>query len=290
MVISLMKWYHCLLAHPGCKQSRMTIQARYYHPDIWKHVNNFHCDFCQCVEIPPKGMGLLPEHNLTNTPLYEVAINLIGLWTAKTDHFNGEFYALTCIDTSTNLNELSFIDTKSSDAIVRKLRKPGLLDTHDRHQLSTTTAANSQGIPLPASSVFWGSKMFQQPVRIHSQMLYVNTCIRQGSNVKTFLLSSPPQMPQDILHLVDDKLATTMHLMRSTLSKILKANLGALVFSYDMLLNFPVIAEWQTITCNREALVNDALLKNNQQHINYDYYVGQYILKYDNTIKRILAI
>ncbi len=71
---------------------------------------------------------------------------------------------------------------------------------------------------------------------------------------------------------------------------MLKASLGALAFSCDMLLNVPLIIEWQTITRNREALVNDALLKNNQQRINYDYYIGQCILKYDNTIKGKLTV
>ncbi len=36
-------------------------------------------------------MGLLPEHDLTNTPWYEVAVDLIGPWTANTEHFYGEF-------------------------------------------------------------------------------------------------------------------------------------------------------------------------------------------------------
>ncbi len=74
----------------------------------------------------------------------------------------------------------------------------------------------------------------------------------------------PPQMPQDVLHLVDDGLATTMHSLRSTISTVLKASPGALTFSLDMLLNVPLIADWQTITRNREALVNNTLLKNNQ--------------------------
>ncbi len=126
MVIPLIKWYHSILAHPGCKCSRMTIQARYYHPDMGKHVDDFHCDFCQCVKTPCKGMGLIPEHDLTNTLWYEVAVNLIGLWTAKADHFNGEFYALTYIDTFTNLVELVCIDTKSSDAIARKFENTWL--------------------------------------------------------------------------------------------------------------------------------------------------------------------
>ncbi len=108
--------------------------------------------------------------------------------------------------------------------------------------------------------------------------------------LKALLLSCPPQMPQDVLHLVDDRLATTTYLMRSTISTVLRASQGALLFSCDMLPNIPLITDWQTITCNREALVNDALLKNNQRRINYDYDVGQQVLKYDNTIKAKLVI
>ena len=108
--------------------------------------------------------------------------------------------------------------------------------------------------------------------------------------LKRLLLSRSPQTPQDVLHLVDDGLATTMYSMRSTISTVLKASPGALAFSRDMLLNVPLIADWQTITRNREALVNDALLKNNQRRINYDYYIGQQVLKYDNTIKGKLAV
>ncbi len=68
-------------------------------------------------------MGLLPEHDLTNTPWYEVTVNLIGSWSAKTEHFSGEFYALTCIDTTTNVVEIVYIDTKSSAAIARKFEQ-----------------------------------------------------------------------------------------------------------------------------------------------------------------------
>ncbi len=78
--------------------------------------------------------------------------------------------------------------------------------------------------------------------------------------------------------------------MRSTISTVLKASPGALAFSQNMLLNVPLIADWQAITRNREALVNDMLLKNNQQRINYDYYIGQRVLKYDNTIKGKLTV
>ena len=51
-----------------------------------------------------------------------------------------------------------------------------------------------------------------------------------------------------------------------------------------MLLNVPLIADWKAIQKHREQLVNKALLKSNKKRINYDYRVGQKILKYDNSI------
>ncbi len=108
--------------------------------------------------------------------------------------------------------------------------------------------------------------------------------------LKTLLLSWLPQTPKDVLHLVNNGCSTTKHSMHSTISTTLKARPGAPAFFQDMLLNIPFIAEWQTIFCNQEALVNNALIKTNQQHINYDYLVGQCVLKYDQTVKGKLTI
>ncbi len=123
MVMPLIKWYHTIVVNPGHKRSQMKIQAQYYHPDIRKHVDDFHCGCSQCVKIPYKKIGLLPELDLTNTPWHDVAIDLIGLQSAKAEHFNGEFYTSTCIDTTNNLVEQIHIDTKSSDAIAKKFEQ-----------------------------------------------------------------------------------------------------------------------------------------------------------------------
>ncbi len=79
-----------------------------------------------------------------------------------------------------------------------------------------------------------------------------------------------------------------MYLMQSIISRVPKESPGALVFSFDMLLNIPLIAEWQIISCIRESLVNDTLLKSNQRHINYEYFVGRQV-KHDQTIKENFA-
>ncbi len=60
---------------------------------------------------------ILPTHNGTD------AVDLIGPWPAKTENFSGEFFTLTCIDTTTNLVELVCIDTKSNDIIARKFEQ-----------------------------------------------------------------------------------------------------------------------------------------------------------------------
>ncbi len=82
--------------------------------------------------------------------------------------------------------------------------------------------------------------------------------------MKILFLSQLPQTPQDILNIDDSGLTTTMYLMRSTISMVLKASLGAIAFSLDLLLHVPVVLEWQSITGNREAFLNNALLKSNQ--------------------------
>ncbi len=55
-----------------------------------------------------------------------IIVNLIGLWFAKIEHFNGEFYVLMYINNTTNLVEFVHIDTKSSDAITRKFENAWL--------------------------------------------------------------------------------------------------------------------------------------------------------------------
>ncbi len=120
-------------------------------------------------------MGLLPECVLTNTPWYEVAINLIGLWTAKTDHFNGEFYALTCINTTTNLVDLTLIDTKSKDAIARKFEKTWLAQYPRAARVEHENGGEFTGYAF--ASLLHALRIKDVPT--HSLMPYVNICIRQ---------------------------------------------------------------------------------------------------------------
>ncbi len=75
-----------------------------------------------------------------------------------------------------------------------------------------------------------------------------------------------------------------MHALRSTVSTTLQATPGGLAFSQDMFLNIPLLADWQPILAQREQLVHDTLLRANKKRINFDYQIGQKVLKYDKTL------
>ncbi len=52
-----------------------------------------------------------------------------------------------------------------------------------------------------------------------------------------------------------------------------------LLFARDMFLNVPLIADWQAITCTREYHVNENLLHANRKQHQFDYALGQQVLK-----------
>ncbi len=134
-LILLIKWYHSILTHPDHKRSHMHIR-----------------DFCQNVTLQTHfGMKLL----LTSLER-----------SAKIEHFHGEFmhwYALTCIDTTTNLVELECIDTTWSN-LHENLKIHGWPVSQDWPELPMTMLVSLWDIPLSTSTVHWESKTAPQPV------------------------------------------------------------------------------------------------------------------------------
>ncbi len=81
------------------------------------HIECFACDICQCAKPSGPGHGLLPDCNIADAPWEEVAVDLIGPWPASTPHGPVEFFALTCIDTTTNLVKVAQIFKKLSNHV-----------------------------------------------------------------------------------------------------------------------------------------------------------------------------
>jgi hypothetical protein len=79
--------------------------------------------------------------------------------------------------------------------------------------------------------------------------------------------------------IIDDALATAMHVMQTTIATTLGSTLGALAFARDMFLNVLLIADWQAIARTCEHHVNENLRRDNRKRHQFDYAPGQQVLK-----------
>ena len=70
-----------------------------------------------------------------------------------------------------------------------------------------------------------------------------------------------------------------MHVIRVRIQTTLGSSPGNLVFNRDMFLNIPLTADWHAITLQREHLINENLIRENQKRRRYDYLPQQRILK-----------
>ena len=58
------EWFHRMTGHSGNKRLYMQISTQYYHHDLRRLIDNYHCDHCQRNKLDGKGYGLLPEHEM----------------------------------------------------------------------------------------------------------------------------------------------------------------------------------------------------------------------------------
>ncbi len=93
------------------------MNQRYHHPRLCYHIEKLKCKDCQKYKLEGRGYGLLPKQEVQIAPSEEIGIDLIGPWKVKVNGQQVEFYALTCIDTASNLVELIRVDNKTAKHI-----------------------------------------------------------------------------------------------------------------------------------------------------------------------------
>ena len=120
MVLETVTWFHHVLGHPGERRLMDTMKQRYHHPQLRRHIDNLNCQDFQKYKMTNREYGLLPEREVRMAPWEEVAVDMIGPWDIKVNGRIVQFKALTCIDTVTNLVELTRADSKFSNHISDK--------------------------------------------------------------------------------------------------------------------------------------------------------------------------
>ena len=80
MLKPTIKWFHIVTGHPGSKKLLLTLDQRYYHPDMRRQIDNYICANCQHHKLDGKEYGVLPECKLREQPFEEVVVDPIGPW------------------------------------------------------------------------------------------------------------------------------------------------------------------------------------------------------------------
>ena len=97
--------------------------------------------------------------------------------------------------------------------------------------------------------------------------------------LSTIIYSQQPTTLQDAEAMVDYAIATASYALRATINRTLGVSPGALVFHRDMLMDLPFVANLLLLRNKRQALIDYNLRRENNARRNYDYKVGDYVLK-----------
>jgi transposase InsO family protein len=270
-----------VLNHAGMDRIFTTIKAAFHHPHLRVSIASLlHvCATCQKHKLSGKGYGHLAPREALFQPWYEVATDTIGPWTVKVDGVEFPFYALTMIDTVTNLTELVRMPSTQSQYAVFAMEMGWLLR-----------------YPRPVRVVHDNGPKFQEPFR---QLLLrygidnVPTSVRNpqanaicermhqvvGDILRTLIHVNPPQNMPSAAAAVDYALSIASHALRATVHKTLGLSPGALVFHRDMLIDLPFVADLLLLRDKRQALIDYNLRRENNARRSFDYQVGQWVLE-----------
>ena len=214
-------------------------------------------------------------------PWYEIAIDSIGPWTVKVGADNVEFWAVTIIDTVTNLVEMIRIPAKPKARDAAHALEIGWLFRYPRpvqciHDQGTEYTGQAFQNMLAAYGIH------PSPISVKNPQANA-ICERMhqvvGNLLRTLLYSNPTNNMADANAVMDYALATASYAMRTTVHRTLGVSPGALVFHRDMILDLPFVADLLLLRDKRQALIDYNLRRENQARRNFDYQVGGYVLE-----------
>ena len=85
--------------------------------------------------------------------------------------------------------------------------------------------------------------------------------------------------------MMDSAIATCVHATICAVNHQMQASPGGLVFNRDIILDTPIIADYEDIQGRRQQLIDKSLMRSNRKWIDYNYNIRDkvYIKEYDPT-------
>jgi hypothetical protein len=195
---------------------------------------------------------------------------------------------LTIIDTVTNYLEIVRIQNATAQHVGHQFRQTWL-----------SRYPRLERVIFDQGSEFIG-RGFQQVLETHGIQDVATTvknpqanaiCERMhqtiGNALRTLIHAHPPRNAEEAANLIDTSLNTAAYSARTAIHGTMKASLGSIVFQRDMLLNIPIIADFELLWNRRKALINEQLIRANNKHISFDYQPGQRVLLKEPNPKKL---
>lgn len=283
---NLVQWYHEITAHStGMDRLEHMIRRHFHHPNLRQTCRSVisSCTTCPQVRTSSVPSGQLAPRTAPIIPWSEVHIDFIGPWNVEVNKQKFCFDALTCIDPVTNLIEIIRLRGPKTAENARRLFENHWLARYPRPtKVVHDHGPEFQGHDFQFSLDYHGLT----PSNISPHTPTANSIIEAthktiGQVFRTLIHMYPPNSQQDAENLIDDAIATAMHALRcNPVSTLGNFSPGALVFQRDMLLNIPLIADIITLTQNRQALIDNRLIRANRRRTRHEYRVNDQVFVY----------
>jgi transposase InsO family protein len=211
-------------------------------------------------------------------PWQENHVDLIGPWKIKINGIDVEFRALTVIDPVTNLVELVRLDNKTSEHVAQQYANTWLSRYPWPEACIHDNGGEFVGLPFQRLLEQCAIRSRATTARNPQANAICERMHQTVGNILRTLLHGEPVTAQTAPAIVDNALATTVHALRTAISRSLANHSpGELAFHRHMLLNIPILADLQALHSKRTALVQKNLEASNRRRIRYDYQPGQRI-------------
>jgi hypothetical protein len=108
-----------------------------------------------------------------------------------------------------------------------------------------------------------------------------------GNSLWTLIHAHPSRKAEEAANLMDTSLNTAAYSTWTAIHGTMRASLGLIVFQRNMLLNIPIIVDFELLWNRREALINEQLIQANNKCISFDYQPGQHVLLKEPNPKKL---
>jgi hypothetical protein len=285
LIDDTMEWYHHVLGHAGTNSMINSIGRFFYFYKLHDRIEDYvaRCESCQRNKNPGVPVGELPPRNETAVPFEDCAVDLIGPWKVDLPALGKdafvEFSALTVIDIATDLPVVVRIDDRTSRHVALKFDNNYLAFYPRPVRVIHDQGSEFIGPEFRALLATNGIKDVCTTSKNPQANSVVERCHHTiGNMMRTHIRETDILDFDSVFDWIDSILAGVNFALRSMVNRTFGASPGALVFGRDMMLNIPMLVDFNLIRQRRQAIIDDNNRRENLRRRFRDYSPGDQVL------------